>query len=54
MSSTPRRFYGTPDDCRAGLDILEGAACDELTLALEPTSLSLEELELLATVTTLA
>ncbi len=47
-------IYGTPDDCRAGLDILEGAACDELTLALEPTSLSLEELELLATVTTLA
>ncbi len=47
-------IYGTPDECRAQLAVFEGAACDEVTLALELPSLSLEDLETLATVTTLA
>jgi len=47
-------IYGTPDECRAQLAVFEGVACDEMTLALEPTGLGLEDLEALAAVTTLA
>ena len=47
-------IYGTPDDCRQGLAAFEEAACDELTLVLEPAGLSLQQLKLLAGITTLA
>ncbi len=45
-------IYGTPDDCRQRLAAFTDAACDEVTLVLEPASLSLDQLELLAGITT--
>jgi probable F420-dependent oxidoreductase len=47
-------IYGTPDECKVQLAAFTATACDEMTLALEPASLSLRELELLAGITTQA
>lgn len=47
-------IYGTPDDCRAKLAAFEDAACDEVTVAMEPAGLSLTQLEVLAGITTQA
>jgi alkanesulfonate monooxygenase SsuD/methylene tetrahydromethanopterin reductase-like flavin-dependent oxidoreductase (luciferase family) len=47
-------IYGTPDEVRVKLAAFEGAACDEVTVVMEPPGLSLAQLEMLAGVTTQA
>jgi probable F420-dependent oxidoreductase len=47
-------IYGTPEECSKALTVFDGAACDEVTLVLEPAGLSLVHLELLAAITTQA
>ena len=47
------RTYGTPDECRSRLAAFARAACDEVTVVMEPPGLSLERLEMLASITTL-
>ncbi|HEX5370419.1 MAG TPA: LLM class flavin-dependent oxidoreductase [Dehalococcoidia bacterium] len=44
-------IYGTPADCAAKLDEFTTAQCSRVTLALEPPSLDLEYLEMLAEIT---
>jgi probable F420-dependent oxidoreductase len=46
--------YGTPDECRAKLEAFEPAACGELSVVMEPSTLSPSQLEVLASVTTRA
>jgi probable F420-dependent oxidoreductase len=41
-------IYGTPDECRVKLAALEGAACEDVSLVMEPAGLSLAQLEMLA------
>jgi probable F420-dependent oxidoreductase len=47
-------IYGTPDECRHALGVFDAAACDEVTLILEASGLSLQQLDLLASITTRA
>jgi probable F420-dependent oxidoreductase len=44
-------IYGTPEECKAKLAAFEGAACDEVTLVMEPAGLDLSHLETLAGIT---
>jgi probable F420-dependent oxidoreductase len=44
-------IYGTPEECRAKLAVFEKAACDEVTVVMEPAGLSLTQLETLAGIT---
>jgi probable F420-dependent oxidoreductase len=44
-------IYGTPDECAAKLDELTAAQCSRVTLALEPPSLDIDYLEMLAAIT---
>ena len=46
-------IYGTPDECKQKLDAFTAAACDEVTVVMEPAGLSLEQLEMLAGITTI-
>ena len=44
-------IYGSPDECAAKLDEVRAAQCSRVTLALEPPSLDVEYLEMLAEIT---
>jgi probable F420-dependent oxidoreductase len=44
-------IFGTPDECREMLQVFKQAASPRLTLVLEPSSLDLHQLELLAGIT---
>jgi alkanesulfonate monooxygenase SsuD/methylene tetrahydromethanopterin reductase-like flavin-dependent oxidoreductase (luciferase family) len=44
-------IFGTPDECREKLAAFMRAACDEVTLVLEPAGLSTRQLEMLAEIT---
>ena len=45
-------IYGTPEECAQQLAVFTTAACDEVTLVMEPAGLSLDQLEMLAEITT--
>lgn len=47
-------LYGTPEQCREQIAVFEGADCPRVELALEPAGLDIEQLEALASITTLA
>jgi probable F420-dependent oxidoreductase len=47
-------IYGTPDECKRKLAAFTAAACDQVTVIMEPAGLSLDQLEVLAGITTLA
>jgi probable F420-dependent oxidoreductase len=47
-------IYGTPEQCKEQLQVFEGADCRRVELALELAGLDLEQLEALASITTLA
>jgi len=46
-------IYGTPDECKRKLAAFTAAACDQVTVIMEPAGLSLDQLELLAAITVL-
>jgi probable F420-dependent oxidoreductase len=45
-------IFGTPEDCAQQLAVFASAACDEVTVVMEPAGLSLEQLDMLAEITT--
>ncbi|HEY7467465.1 MAG TPA: LLM class flavin-dependent oxidoreductase [Dehalococcoidia bacterium] len=45
-------IYGTPEECAQQLAVFANAPCDEVTLVMEPAGLSLDQLEMLAQITT--
>jgi probable F420-dependent oxidoreductase len=45
-------IFGTPEECARQLAVFASAACNEVTVVIEPAGLSLEQLEMLAEITT--